>query len=40
MNYFEIHMESLNNLLSKNNATSSNLKIANSKVLNANPVAV
>ena len=40
MNYFEIYMESLNNLLSGSKSSSENLKIGGNKVLNANPVAV
>lgn len=41
MNYFEIYMESLNNLLAdKNSVKSENLKINNNKVLNAEPVTV
>jgi hypothetical protein len=40
MNYFEIYMESLNNLLSGSKSSSENLKISNNKVLNANPIAV
>ena len=41
MNYFEIYMESLNNLLeTKSNVQSENLKIVNNKVLNADPVTV
>ena len=40
MNYFEIYKESLNNLISRNQAFSENLKIGNSRVLNADPVSV
>lgn len=41
MNYFEIYMESLNNLLGdKSDMQSENLKIINNKVLNAEPVTV
>ena len=41
MNYFEIYMESLNNLLAdKKDNNSVNLKIRNNKVLNADPVTV
>jgi len=40
VNYFEIYMESLNNLLSGSKSSSENLKISNNKVLNANPIAV
>lgn len=41
MNYFEIYMESLNNLLADmHSGKSENLKISNNKVLNADPVTV
>jgi len=41
MNYYEIYMESLNNLLAdKHSVKSEGLKISNNKVLNADPVTV
>lgn len=41
MNYFEIYMESLNNLLAdKHDSKAEKLKISNNKVLNAEPVTV
>ena len=41
MNYFEIYMESLNNLLAeKHSSNAEKLKIYNNKVLNAEPVTV
>lgn len=41
MNYFEIYMECLNNLLAdREDVSAENLKISNKKVLNAEPVTV
>jgi hypothetical protein len=40
LNYFEIYKESLNNLLGTSKSSAENLKISNSRVLNANPVPV
>lgn len=40
ISYFEIYKESLNNLLGSDTLLSQNLKIGDSKVLNADPVPV